>query len=91
MYDWIKSNDWFDCNQAISLLDNCAVYKSDLEKLFLKMNCSKFYNSQYCLGFALSEMCFGLIKRKLAERCKEENAKLPFRHNHANFLTVKHR
>ena len=92
MYDWIKSNDFFDRNQAISLLDNCAVHKINLVKSCIeKMNCSKFYISQYSLSFALIEMCFGLIKRNLAERCKGENAKLPFRHSHANYFTVKHR
>ena len=89
MYDQIKSNDWFDYNQVIILLDNCAVHKSAISRCCIEeISCSKFYISQYGLGFALIEMCFDLIKRKLAKRCKGENAKKPFRHKHANYLLL---
>ena len=87
MYDWIKSNDLFDRNQAISLLDNYAVHNSDLVRSCIeKSNCSKFYISQYCLGFYPSEMCFGLIKRVLTGRFKGENDELPIRYNYASFF-----
>ena len=80
--NWLKSNDNFEYNDVVIMLDNWSVHKSQLSQNFIKKHTFKIlYIPAYSPELAPVEMSFSLLKRNLSESNKNESVKLSFRQN----------
>ena len=72
LHHWIVSNNYYEYNKVLLLLDNWSYHKSNNSMKILKTLCYTIaYIPTYSPDFAPIEMCFYILKRNLKESWKK--------------------
>ena len=82
LHHWIVSNNYYEYNKVLLLLNNWSYHKSNNSMKILKiLGYTIAYIPTYSPDFAPIEMCFCILKRNLKESWKKENKKVLLRTN----------